>query len=40
MADKKNALKNDLGDDGVHPNLAGYQIMAPLAQAAIEKALE
>jgi lysophospholipase L1-like esterase len=40
MADKKNALKNDLGDDGVHPNLAGYQIMAPLAQAAIKKALE
>jgi lysophospholipase L1-like esterase len=40
MADKKNALKNDLGDDGVHPNLAGYQIMAPLAQAAIAKVLE
>lgn len=40
MADKKDALKAGLGDDGVHPNLKGYQIMAPLAKAAIEKALE
>lgn len=40
MADKKDALKSGLGDDGVHPNLAGYQIMAPLAREAITKALE
>jgi lysophospholipase L1-like esterase/sugar lactone lactonase YvrE len=26
-------------DDGLHPNAAGYAVMAPLAQAAIEKAL-
>jgi lysophospholipase L1-like esterase len=32
-------LKRDLADDGLHPNDAGYKVMAPLAQAAIEKAL-
>ncbi|HKK77499.1 MAG TPA: SGNH/GDSL hydrolase family protein [Saprospiraceae bacterium] len=40
MADKRNALKAGLGDDGVHPNLEGYQIMAPLAKAAIAEALK
>lgn len=40
MADKRNALKAGLGDDGVHPNLEGYQIMAPLANAAIAEALK
>jgi lysophospholipase L1-like esterase len=32
-------LKKELAEDGLHPNAAGYSIMAPLAQAAIEKAL-
>ena len=32
-------MKKDLSDDGLHPNAAGYKIMAPLAEAAIEKAL-
>ena len=32
-------LKKDLASDGLHPNAEGYSIMAPLAQAAIEKAL-
>jgi lysophospholipase L1-like esterase len=32
-------LKKDLANDGVHPNLAGYKILEPLAEAAISKAL-
>jgi lysophospholipase L1-like esterase len=32
-------MKPGLSFDGVHPNAAGYAIMAPLAQAAIDKAL-
>lgn len=40
MADERNALRNGLGDDGVHPNLAGYKIMAPLAEKAIAEALK
>lgn len=39
MADAENGLRADLGRDSVHPNLAGYQVMAPLAQRAIETAL-
>jgi lysophospholipase L1-like esterase len=40
MADRKDGLKKDLGSDGVHPNKAGYAIMAPLAEKAIQKALK
>lgn len=40
MADEKHALKPDLTSDGVHPNLAGYKIMEPLAEQAIQKALK
>jgi len=32
-------MKKELANDGVHPNLAGYKIMEPLAKAAIDKAL-
>ncbi len=39
MVDGKGLLKRDLADDGLHPNAAGYKIMAPLAEAAIQKAL-
>ena len=39
MVDDKGMLKKDLADDGLHPNAAGYKIMAPLAEAAIQKAL-
>jgi lysophospholipase L1-like esterase len=39
MADEKGLLKKDLAIDGLHPNPAGYKIMTPLAQAAIERAL-
>lgn len=33
------ALKADLTYDGVHPNEAGYRVMAPVAEAAIRAAL-
>lgn len=39
MADAEHGLKAELTYDGVHPNAAGYKVMAPLADAAIEKAL-
>jgi lysophospholipase L1-like esterase len=40
VADEKQGFKKDLAIDGVvHPNLAGYKIMEPLAVSAIEKAL-
>lgn len=39
MADDAGGLKKAYSEDGVHPNSAGYQVMAPLAEAAIELAL-
>lgn len=36
--DSAGMLRADLADDGLHPNSAGYRIMAPLAIQAIEKA--
>jgi lysophospholipase L1-like esterase len=33
------AFRADLALDGVHPNRAGYAVMAPVAEAAIRKAL-
>jgi lysophospholipase L1-like esterase len=38
MVDEHGLMKKDLADDGLHPNAAGYKIMAPMAEAAIEKA--
>lgn len=38
LVDDKGMLKKDLADDGLHPNAAGYKIMAPLAEAAIARA--
>jgi lysophospholipase L1-like esterase len=39
MIDGKGLLKKELAEDGLHPNLAGYAVMAPLAEKAIERAL-
>lgn len=39
MVDTAGQLGSDLADDGLHPNAKGYRIMAPLALAAIEKAV-
>ena len=39
MVDSRGGLRAELTSDGVHPNAAGYGVMAPLAEAAITKAL-
>ncbi|MCS7044663.1 MAG: SGNH/GDSL hydrolase family protein [Bryobacteraceae bacterium] len=39
LAGPDGQLMPNLADDGLHPNAAGYRIMAPLALAAVEKAL-
>ena len=39
MKDARDGLPPNLANDGVHPTDAGYRIMAPLADAAIAKAL-
>ncbi len=37
MADSKNGLPKEFSNDGVHPNLKGYQTMEPLLEKAIQK---
>jgi lysophospholipase L1-like esterase len=39
LVDERGMLKRALSEDGVHPTDAGYKIMAPLAEKAIQKAL-
>jgi lysophospholipase L1-like esterase len=39
MKDQRDGLPANLSGDGVHPTLAGYAVMAPLAEAGIAKAL-
>jgi lysophospholipase L1-like esterase len=38
MVDDRGFLPSHLSADGLHPNEAGYKIMAPLAEAAIQRA--
>lgn len=38
MKDERDGLPKNLAEDGVHPKAAGYAIMAPLVQAAIDQA--
>lgn len=38
-ADERGFLKEGYSGDGLHPNPKGYELMAPVAQAAIDKAL-
>jgi lysophospholipase L1-like esterase len=40
MADAQGGLPKNLSPDGVHPTAAGHAIMAPLVEAAIEKAMQ
>lgn len=40
MVDEHGLLRKDLAADGLHPNEAGYRIMAPLAEAAVDQALK
>ncbi len=39
MVDERKGLLASYSNDGVHPNKAGYQVMAPLAEEAITKVL-
>ncbi len=39
LVDSTGMLRRDLSDDGLHPNPAGYKLMAPLAEKAIARAL-
>jgi len=40
MVDAKGFLKDELSNDGLHPNVKGYELMNPLAEAAINAALK
>lgn len=40
MIDEKGFLKDELSDDGLHPNEKGYAVMSPLAEQAIAAALK
>ncbi|HZI43120.1 MAG TPA: SGNH/GDSL hydrolase family protein [Gemmatimonadaceae bacterium] len=39
MRDERNGMRPELASDGVHPNEAGYRIMAPLVEQGIAAAL-
>lgn len=39
VVDRQGMFKRELSDDGLHPNGAGYKLMAPLAEKAITNAL-
>jgi acyl-CoA thioesterase-1 len=39
MVDETGHMRADLTEDDLHPNAKGYAIMAPLAEAAIARAL-
>ena len=38
--DDKGFLKDELSNDGLHPNVQGYAVMSPLAEAAIQASLK
>ena len=40
MVDDKGFLKEELSEDGLHPNQKGYDVMAPMAERAIASALK
>jgi lysophospholipase L1-like esterase len=40
LVDEQNGLKKEYAQDAVHPNQAGYDVMGPLAEKAIEQTLE
>lgn len=40
LVDEKGFFRENLSGDGLHPNAEGYKIMVPIAEAAIQKALQ
>lgn len=40
MVDAKGMLRDELSEDGLHPNAKGYALMTPLAEKAIAEALK
>lgn len=40
MADERGGLPKELSEDGVHPNIEGYAIMAPIVETSIARALQ
>jgi lysophospholipase L1-like esterase len=40
LVDAQGFLKKDLSEDGLHPNKKGYDVMAPLAERAIQSSLK
>lgn len=40
LVDERGWLKDGYSADGLHPNADGYKLMAPIAAAAIQKAIE
>jgi len=40
MVDDKGFFKDELSNDGLHPNVQGYAVMNPLAEAAIAASLK
>ncbi|MFT6053961.1 MAG: lysophospholipase L1-like esterase [Roseivirga sp.] len=40
MVDNRNGLRKELGEDSVHPNVAGYLIMEPIIAQGITKSLK
>jgi hypothetical protein len=40
MVDDQGSLKDELSNDGLHPNAGGYAVMSPLAEIAIQASLK
>jgi lysophospholipase L1-like esterase len=40
LVDDKGMLREGYSEDGLHPNARGYELLAPVAEAAIEAALK
>ena len=40
LKDEQNGLRKAYGEDGVHPNLAGYRVMEPVLNQAVAAALK
>lgn len=39
MADERSGLKKEYSEDGVHPNLRGYKVMAPIIENVIKRVI-